>query len=225
MPAAPVATLPRRERRKLEVHSRIIDAAVTLFDAQGYETTKIDQICERADVAQKTFFNHFPTKQHLVREIAQDFLDQLLVTLDEARCQPGPTQAQLAYFFRRIAEDAEQAGPMRGELVMEIIRVAHADRSEPEQARKLHAGFSALIRAGVKDGHVTREHSVEILTEMVLGAFYAIMLNWASLERYRLRQHAAEAGRFLGNALSGSEPRRSAARGDRPAPARKRRCR
>ena len=60
--------LSRRERRKREVHDRILEAAVERFEQSGFEGTKVDEICEAADVAQKTFFNHFPTKQHLFRE-------------------------------------------------------------------------------------------------------------------------------------------------------------
>ncbi len=52
--------LTRRERRKREVRGRILAAAVGLFDERGFGATKVAEICERADVAHKTFFNHFP---------------------------------------------------------------------------------------------------------------------------------------------------------------------
>ena len=64
--AAVGETRSRRERRVREVHDRIVAAAMDLFGTRGVESTKIDEICEAADIAQKTFFNHFPTKQHLV---------------------------------------------------------------------------------------------------------------------------------------------------------------
>ena len=67
-PARPVG---RRERRKLEVHARILEANLELFDARGAEATKVQDICERADVAHKTFFNHFASKRHLLREVAR----------------------------------------------------------------------------------------------------------------------------------------------------------
>ena len=49
--AAVVALAPkplRRERRKLEVRTRIIDAALALFDQRGFDDTKVSEICERA---------------------------------------------------------------------------------------------------------------------------------------------------------------------------------
>jgi len=191
----------RRQRRRHEVHERILQAAVQRFERQGVEATKIDEICAAADVAQKTFFNHFPTKQHLVREIAATFLDELLAILDEARHAPGSTAQRLERFFARIAADTEAAGPMRRELVMHVIRLVHDDRAEAEHSRRLHASFGALIRAGVRTGDVTRAHSIAVLTEIVVGAFYALMLNWIGVEDYPMRARASGVARFLADAL------------------------
>ena len=69
--AAPSSGATRRERRKHELRERILEASRELFDAQGVATTTVAEICERADVAQKTFFNHFETKPQLLREIAE----------------------------------------------------------------------------------------------------------------------------------------------------------
>src|SRR5215813_12220124 len=93
----------RRERRVREVHDRIVAAATEQFAARGVESVKVDDICHAADIAQKTFFNHFPTKQHLLREIAEGFLDTLLAILETARHQGGTTAQQLERFFALIA--------------------------------------------------------------------------------------------------------------------------
>ena len=98
----------RRERRRQEVHERIVVAAVQLFDTHGVADTRIDDICEHADLAQKTFFNHFPTKQHLFREIAQAFVGNVCALVEEARKQPGSTCERLAMAFR-LAGDLANA--------------------------------------------------------------------------------------------------------------------
>src|SRR5262245_63916707 len=85
----------RRERRVREVHDRIVASATELFAAHGVDAVKVDEICHAADIAQKTFFNHFPTKQHLMREIAQGFLQDLRSILEAARREGGATARQL----------------------------------------------------------------------------------------------------------------------------------
>ncbi len=194
------ADLPRRERRKREVRARIADAALELFDEQGFSATTVVQICERADVAHKTFFNHFPSKQHVLRDVAEDYLDRLLVMVEEARKQPGSSRGRLESFFRCVADRAEE-NPMHRELVTEVVHVAHETGTEREQAEKLRDAFGAMIREGVAAGEFTKRHSVQTQTEVLLGAYYALIFNWANLEDYPVRRQAKAVARLLGDAL------------------------
>lgn len=201
-PAAHPDLSSRRGRRRQELRLRIIEAAVALFDEQGFDATKVSEICDRADVANKTFFNYFPTKSDLLREIAQSALDQFLGEIEQARTAPGGTRERLHALFARIADNALAAGPMHRELLAEIIHVAHESRTEREQARRLHQAFRALVRDGRSAGDVDTSHTVETQTDMLIGAFYALMLNWANLDDYPLRRQALAAARFLADALT-----------------------
>ena len=64
----------RRERRKQEVRTRITQAAVELLSAAPLEDLTVDELCERADVAKKTFYNYYPSKQDLIESISQALL-------------------------------------------------------------------------------------------------------------------------------------------------------
>ena len=195
------ATLTRRERRKLEVHDRIVDAALELFNNRGLTVTTIHEICERADVAEKTFFNHFPTRQHLVEEIAEVLFLRLQSIVDESRRQPGTIEDRLAYFFDRVAVAADEIGPMHREVIREVIRSANMSQSQEEKTRRLEASLRTLIERAVQAGEVSRRYSAEFLSQMVLNSFFGIMSSWISVDEYPLRKHAAEAAHFLGDAI------------------------
>lgn len=198
------ADLTRRERRKLEVHNRILEAAVELFEERGFEATKVVEVCERADIAHKTFFNHFPSKQHLLRELSLVSLEQLLVDLEEARKNASSTRERIGLFFENLAQRASDAGPMHRELLTELIHVVHETGTESEQALKLHDAFGAIVRDGLEAGDVAPGHDPETLIEMLMGAFYVLMFNWANLDGYAIQKRAAPMARLLGDALSGS---------------------
>ena len=51
---------------------RILDTASTLFYAQGVHAVGIDRIIAEAAVAKATFYNHFATKDELVRAYIQE---------------------------------------------------------------------------------------------------------------------------------------------------------
>lgn len=198
----PPTDLGRRERRKLETRARIVGAAAELFIERGFATTKVADICDRVDIAQKTFFNYFPTKQHLLREIAQEALGELCAQIETARKEEDSTERRLLHFFQDTAERAEQAGPMNRELLSEVVHVVNESSEKSTHARKLHDAFGEIVRDGLEAGEVTRRHSPETLTEMILGAYYVLMFNYANLDGYSIQRHAKAVARFLGDALA-----------------------
>jgi AcrR family transcriptional regulator len=183
----------------------MVEAARALFEEKGVQATTVADICERADVAHKTFFNHFPAKQDLLRAMADEAIEVLFDDIERARRGGRNTAARIAAFFEGVAATAGAAGPMRRELLTEIIHAAQKGAGDPDNARRLHAAFGAIVREGIAAEDVTRKHSAETLTESILGAYYALMFNWANLESYPLAARARAAGAFLADALSPRE--------------------
>jgi AcrR family transcriptional regulator len=189
--------LSRRERRKLEVHQRILDAAIGLFDEQGFAATTVADICERADVAHKTFFNHYPSKQDLFRELAGLGLESVLVDIETARKEGRTTRERLARFFAAVAESATHR-----ELLTDMVHAVHESADKSEHARKLHDAFGAIVSDGLAAGDVTRRHDSETLAEMILGAYYVLMFSFANLDDFPIRKQAKSAASFLADALA-----------------------
>jgi AcrR family transcriptional regulator len=194
--------LGRRERRKLELRNRILEASIELFRDRGVSDTTVNDISERADVAQKTFFNHFPSKQHLLREIAHYSLGELLLDIEQVCKQPISSRERIHRFFETLADNADEAGPMQRELLTEIVHIAHQSGTEPEQARQLQAAFGAIVERGLALGDLIEGHSPETLTETLMGTFYVLMFNWANLDGYSFRDHAMAMAHFLADSMT-----------------------
>jgi AcrR family transcriptional regulator len=198
--------LGRRERRKLELRNRILGASVSLFQQKGIDQTTVVEICGLADVAEKTFFNHFQSKRELLREIARYGMQQLLEQIEDARKQGAGSAERIQLFFERVAEHDDEAGPMGRELLSEIVHIGHEAGDEPEQARKLHEAFGAIVRDGLDARDLRQGHDPETLTEMLMGAYYVLMFNRANLEDYPLHERALATARFLIDALCVADP-------------------
>src|SRR3984957_3008421 len=56
----------RRIRRSTELRERLFRAALVLFGKKGYAETTVEDVTEAADVGKGTFFNYFPTKEHIL---------------------------------------------------------------------------------------------------------------------------------------------------------------
>lgn len=64
LPSGPSsAGMDRRQRRTARTRAEIEAAALQLFRDQGFEATTVEQIAAAADVATRTFFRHFPSKE------------------------------------------------------------------------------------------------------------------------------------------------------------------
>ncbi|MFO1201085.1 MAG: TetR/AcrR family transcriptional regulator [Tabrizicola sp.] len=58
-------TLPRRQQNRLNRERQILDAALTVFAAQGYSGTTMDAVAAEAGVTKPTLYSYFPSKESL----------------------------------------------------------------------------------------------------------------------------------------------------------------
>ncbi len=103
----------RRERRILETRRAIVDAARELFQRDGFVETTVDQIAEAADVAPRTFFRYFPTKEMLLFADFDDVRDAMLVRLEASPADEDP----LVSLGRELRIMADEVHARRDELV------------------------------------------------------------------------------------------------------------
>jgi AcrR family transcriptional regulator len=55
-----------RERKKQRTREAIVEAAFELFEERGFDGTTINDIAEAAEIAPRTFFAYFPSKDDVV---------------------------------------------------------------------------------------------------------------------------------------------------------------
>ncbi len=171
----------RMDRRKREVRDRILGAAFDLFLSQGVSATTIEEICERADVANRTFFNHFPTRQDMMRALAESRLLNLHDVVVDRRTEPVP--ARLVGLFDDIATVLVKSSDTYREVIAEMLA---SSGYGIQRGFALHDTFLELIKEGVARGEVGVKHDAQTLADIIVGALTGGIVNWTVDRTYSL---------------------------------------
>lgn len=186
----------RVDRRVQEFRARVLETAETLFAERGIEATKIDDICEAADVAKRTLCNHFPTKAHIVRSLSHEAVSRLVALVDDARENGRTNRERLGLLFDRLVDRTHEFGPVHRESVGAFFQVAHGTSDAKEGEVRLSAALHALLEVGGPED-LPPGASAETFAELVLGAIYSTTLEWIHRDDYDLETRTAEIGAFL----------------------------
>jgi AcrR family transcriptional regulator len=186
VPEAAITSLTQREKRKQEIRGRIVDAAVELFSKNGCDPVTVEEICEHADVARKTFYNYYPNKQELLNWLSDNLLlNETFNNLELAMERHKKTADRLSYYFDVVASNLSQASELERELILQSIYAISSNTEESGlKLARLNESFSHIFYEGQEQGDVTKEFSPEFLAEMTVGALNGITLNWVHNRSY-----------------------------------------
>src|SRR5260370_25259464 len=71
------STVSLREKQKHHARSEIVRIAFELFATHGYADVPVEMVCATVGISRATFFNYFPQKELILREIASTRIEKL----------------------------------------------------------------------------------------------------------------------------------------------------
>ena len=166
----------RRERKKDETRERIARAAVELFTEKGFETTTVDEIAQRADVAKGTFFNYFPRKEAVLTALAEDEVEEFEAWVEAKLAEPGSARAKLYDLVDCAVDSYEQNPTLRRRALIEL------QKGEPELVGQIHARGHAVVRrvvvAGQADGSLRADLDPDRATALLRSTYIGTVMQW-----------------------------------------------
>jgi len=93
----------RRDRKKLRTRDELIFQAARLFDADGFDAVTTEQIAEAADVSQRTFFRHFPSKEAVLYADTDELRARMRAAFD-ARPADEPVTLSVTHAMMAITD-------------------------------------------------------------------------------------------------------------------------
>src|SRR5687768_15977154 len=93
-----------RERKKQRTREAIVENALRLFEERGFDQTTIADIAEAADIAPRTFFGYFPSKEDVVFADFPVYLDALAARLRDRDRSETAIDAMRAWMASLLEE-------------------------------------------------------------------------------------------------------------------------
>jgi TetR/AcrR family transcriptional regulator, transcriptional repressor for nem operon len=164
-----------------ESKAALLNAALAVFRVKGYAATRVEDICEAADLTKGSFFHHFKSKEDLALAAAEHWITVTSPTFVSAAYQtlPDPLDRLLAYIdFRKalLTGALPEFTCFAGTMIQEVYETHPAVRDACEKsisghAATLEADIDEAMRLYCVDPSFSAE-SLALYTQAVMqGAF------------------------------------------------------
>ncbi len=211
----------RRERRRAETRERLFRAALDLFAKRGFLETTVEDITEAADVGKGTFFNYFPTKEHVLATFGAQRLAEIERARD--RAQNGPVLSALRELAIDLAGQAKESPAL-----LRAIYAAHAScapvRAELQKRLKTGRNLMTEVFEIAQDrGEIRRDVPASELARLTQVILLGVAVAWALNPDSSLRSIAEDVwALLLPNLLADKKQNPRSARSRNAAPRGKR---
>jgi AcrR family transcriptional regulator len=199
------STGSRRKRRSLEFRDRLLRSALALFAKKGYADTTVEDITEAADVGKGTFFNYFPSKEHVLVGFAEMQLAKLQSIVREIRASRLSMSEGLRGLVHRMTE-----APIQNPSVVRALLQAHL--SSPlvrEEVFRIHREHQKLIgglfRLGQEQGEVRRDIPAEDIAQILRQMIFGTLLFWSLVGDASLTERVEQSLNLLWRGIASAE--------------------
>jgi AcrR family transcriptional regulator len=169
------SNLERREDRR----ERLLATALDLFGTAGYAATSIEGICGAAGVTARHFYEHFASREALLRAVYDGIIDDtqraVLRALTQAVDAETRATAGVGTFVRAYLED-----PRRARIAcIEVIGVsADFERHRRSVIHQFASVIEAQAEALAAAGGLASARNYELAGIAMAGAVNELMSDW-----------------------------------------------
>jgi AcrR family transcriptional regulator len=169
----------RRQRHSRETRERLFRAALDLFARKGFTETTVRDITEAADVGKGTFFNYFPSKDHILLAFGEMQLGKLESAVAEARASHEP----MPQFLRSLGVRMTQE-PMRNPAIIRTLLQAYLSTTAVREAmldlqRRVHALHTEIVQLGQERGEIRRDLPAAEIAHVFRQTIFGTLLFWS----------------------------------------------
>jgi AcrR family transcriptional regulator len=169
----------RRQRRGAETRERLFLAAVRLFAEKGFSETTVEDITNAADVGKGTFFNYYPSKEHILVAFSDMQLGKLERFVEVAR---SGTESMHS-FFRKMSQEMTNEPAKTPEVVRALLQANLSSSSVRSLMRERNTRgeelLTQLVQVGQERGEFRRDVPALEIARVFRQTTFGTLLLWS----------------------------------------------
>lgn len=169
----------RRERHRAETRERIFRAALRLFAERGYLETTVEDITEAADVGKGTFFNYFPTKEHVLGRYGEERIEEIEACLERARAGEETVLTVLEELATDLAGQSSESPELLRSVFAAHVSCAPVLEELQSRIRRGRELLREIFALGQQRGEIRRDIAPDELAALMRLIFMGVTLAWA----------------------------------------------
>jgi len=177
--SVPAASPGRRERRRTETREKLFRVAMQLFAERGFFETTTEDITEAADVGQGTFFNYFPTKQHVLTVLSEKQMEKISHAREEAEAGKASIHDVLHGLMHRIAQEPGKSQALTRSLMTAFLSNDEVRQFVRNTMARGRENLGEIIKLGQKRGEIRRDRKPADLAMTFQRNTIGTLLLWA----------------------------------------------
>src|SRR6202140_2160723 len=178
-PSSTTSSPDRRQRRAAEIRERLFRAALDLFAQHGFADTTVEDITNAADVGKGTFFNYFPSKDHILLAFAEMQLAKLQSIIENRRTARDPVPQFLRTLAIRLTEEpGRNPSIVRALLLANLSSTAVRESMRTNQARG-HQLLTEFVEIGQQRGELRNDLPAGDIAHVFRQTVLGTLLVWS----------------------------------------------
>jgi len=173
--------MSKREAKKQNNKRAILDSAISLFNANGYEKTTIAQIARKAGVGKGTVYSYFETKKSIIKGFCEYELEKVHHQLIAQSNQESSVLEQMLIIYMTEFQHVTQNREF-GRLYMR--EALFPDESKLKTATDLDEKYFdvlfPILEKGQERGELRKDLELLHITAQFYSLFVIIMSAWYS---------------------------------------------
>jgi AcrR family transcriptional regulator len=169
----------RRQRRSTEIRERLFNASLTLFARKGFVETTVEDITEAADVGKGTFFNYFPSKDHILLAFGEMQLLKLEAAIELARKTGEPMPEFLRSLGVRMTQEPTRNPAIIRALLQAYLSTTPVRAAMMDLQRRVHSLHTQMIQLGQERGEIRNDLPATEVAQVFRQMIFGTLLIWS----------------------------------------------